>query len=72
MGADIPVFYVMVFETDLYDDQKGRENRSDYEKFIAAAGGKVIVQGESGFDAHEVIVAGKRLICVYDYFGKWD
>ena len=47
VGAGIPVFYVMVFETDLYDDQKGRENRSDYEKFIAAAGGRVIVQGRA-------------------------
>ena len=72
VGADIPVFYVMVFKTDLYDEGKGRENRLDYERFIEAAGGRVIVQGEDGFDAHEIIVAGKRLICIYDYFGEWD
>lgn len=68
VGADISVFYVMVFETDLYDDQKGRENRLDHEMFIEAAGGRVITQGEDGFDAHEISVAGKQLICIYDYF----
>ena len=65
---DVLIFYVMVFRTDLYDEEKGRENRLDYERFIEAAGGRVIVQGEDGFDAHEIVVAGKRLACVYDHF----
>ena len=67
VGEDFSVFYVLVFETDLYDEKKGKENRLDYEKFIAAAGGKAITRDEDGFDAHEIIVAGKRLICIYDY-----
>ena len=67
-GADIPVFYVMVFETDLYNPERAAENREDYEKFIAATGGRVIAQGEGSFDAYEISVAGNRLICVYDHF----
>ena len=66
--ADFSVFYVMVFETDSYDERRGRENRLDYERFIEAAGGRVIALGEGGFDAYEIMVAGKRLVCVYDYF----
>lgn len=67
VGEDFSVFYVLVFKTDLYDEKKGRENRLDYEKFIAAAGGKSLTQGKGGFAAHEISVAGKRLICIYDY-----
>ena len=69
---DVLVFYVMVFRTDLYDEDKGRENRADYERFIEAAGGVELARGEGGFDAHEVSVAGKRLVCVYDYYGVQD
>ena len=68
VGADISVFYVLVFETDLYDPEMAAENRDDYEKFIEAAGGRELTQGEGGFDAHEIIVSGKRLVCIYDYF----
>ena len=67
VGEDFSVFYVLVFKTDLYDERKGRDNRLSYEKFIAAAGGKAITRDEDGFDAHKIIVAGKRLICIYDY-----
>ncbi len=67
VGEDLSVFYVLVFKTDLYDERKGRDNRLSYEKFIAAAGGKAITRDEDGFDAHKIIVAGKRLICIYDY-----
>ena len=68
VGEDFSVFYVLVFETDSYNEKRGQENRLDYEMFIAAAGGKLIAQDESGFDAHEIVIAGKRLICIYDYF----
>lgn len=72
VGADFSVFYVMVFRTDLYDEGKGQENRLDYERFIKAAGGVALTQGEGGFDTHEINVAGKRLICVYDYYDVQD
>ena len=69
---DVLVFYVMVFRTDLYDEGKGRENQADYERFIEAAGGVELTRREDGFDAHEVSVAGKRLVCVYDYYDVQD
>ncbi len=72
VGKDFSVFYVLVFETDSYDERRGRENRLAYERFIEAAGGRVIALGEGGFDAYEIMVAGKRLVCVYDYFDEWD
>lgn len=65
---DVLIFYVMVFRTDLYDEEKGRENRLNYERFIEAAGGRIIAQGEGGFDAYEIMVGGRRVVCVYDYF----
>ena len=63
------MFYVLVFKTDSYDERKGQENRLDYDRFIAAAGGRALTQGDGGLDAHEITVAGKRLVCIYDYFG---
>ncbi len=69
---DVLVFYVMVFRTDLYDGEKGRDNRLDYERFIEAAGGVELTQGEGGFDAYEIMVAGKRVVCVYDYYQMSD
>ncbi len=72
VGADFSVFYVMVFRTGVYDEEKSRENRLDYERFIEAAGGKALMEGEGGFDAYEVMVAGRRLVCVYDYFQAPD
>ena len=62
----------MGFRTDLYDEEKGRDNRLDYERFIEAAGGVELTQGEGGFDAYEIMVAGKRVVCVYDYFQMSD
>ena len=72
VGADFSVFYVLVFETDSYDERRGRENRLDYERFIETAGGKALMEGEGGFDAYEIMVAGRRLVCVYDYFQAPD
>ena len=72
VGADISVFYVLVFETDLYNPERAAENLGDYERFIEAAGGRVIPQGEGGFDAYEISMAGKRMICVYDHFRVSD
>ena len=68
VGRDFSVFYVMVFKTDSYDQGKGRENRLNYDKFIEATGGRAVIRGGDGFDAYELIVVGRRLICVYEYF----
>ncbi len=64
---DVSVFYVVVFKTREYNEQMGRENREDYEKFIQAAYGKPLPQGSKEIQAHELTLDGKRLICIYDY-----
>ena len=66
MQADISVFYVLVFKTHLYDENKGRENLVDFESFIQAADGKALLQQGEDFQAHKIQVAGKPLVCIYD------
>ena len=51
-----------------YDEKKGRVNQEVYEKFIEAANGKTLTQSPEGPRVHEITAAGKRLICIYDYF----
>ena len=65
---DRSIFYIMVFKTSEYDERKGQVNRQDYEKFIEAANGKTLTQSREGPGVHEITAAGKRLICIYDYF----
>ena len=65
---DVSIFYVLVFKTSEYDERKGRVNQEVYEKFIEAANGKPLTQSREGPGVHEITVAGKRLICIYDYF----
>ena len=71
-GQDHSVFYILAFKTHLYDEQKGRENLLDYEKFIEVSGGKPLVQKEGDLQAHEITVAGKQLVCIYDCFQMPD
>ncbi len=65
---DASIFYVLVFTTREYDKRKGQDNQRNYEKFIEATNGKVLTQDSEGFYVHELTVAGKRLVCIYDYF----
>ena len=65
---DVSIFYVLVFKTSEYDERKGRVNQEVYEKFIEAAKGKTLTQSREGPRVHEITAAGKRLICIYDYF----
>ena len=65
---DVSIFYVLVFKTSEYDERKGRANQEVYEKFIEAANGKPLTHSPEGPGVHEITAAGKRLICIYDYF----
>ena len=70
MKRDLLIFYILVFETDLYDKEKGEANRLDYERLMGAMDGKVLTNNL--VSAHEITVAEKPLICIYDYFQFLD
>lgn len=60
------VFYVLVFRTSMYDERKGSKNRRDYESFVEAAHGKLLMRDDRKFRADVLDLRGKRLVCVYD------
>ena len=66
MGKAISVFLVLVFRTSLYDEVKGEENRQDYREFIERVHGRAVSGISSGVVAHEVVVGGRPLICIYE------
>ena len=64
--SNVSVFYILVFRTSLYDERKGWANRLDYERFIEATRAKPLMRDEKGFQADDLKLRGKRLVCVYD------
>ena len=65
--AEALLFYVLVFKTSVYDERKGSANQVEYERFIEAADGKLMMQSGEDFRADEIAPAGKSLVCVYDH-----
>ena len=65
---DASIFYVAVFKTHLYDEEKGKENYRDYENFMTQAGGKLLTRGSDGIPVYKITLAGRQLICIYEYF----
>lgn len=61
------VFYILVFRTSMYDEQKGLANQRDYERFMEAAHGRPLMRDGDSFRADELNLGGKRLICIYDH-----
>ena len=61
------VFYILVLRTSMYDASRGLENRRDYERFVEAACGRTLILDGKGFRADELVLDGKRLVCVYDH-----
>jgi len=66
--ADISVFYIVVFKTLLYDEFVGAENYRDYVNFINNIGGKLMRHCDEEALAHELIIGGKRLVCIHECF----
>ena len=66
-GADLSVFYVIVFRTGLYDAEKGKKNHEDYRRFVERAGGERIRTGDDGVEAHVLTVGGKKLHAIHEY-----
>ena len=67
-GADLSVFYVVVFRTGLYDAEKGKQNHEDYHRFVKRAGGVPVPTGYDGAKAHVLTVGGKKLHVIHEYF----
>lgn len=64
-GADISVFFVMVFQTRLYDEKKGERNHRDYLHFMCETSAQRLDFLDEKFDVHHLTLNEKRLICVY-------
>ena len=64
---DVSVFCVLVFKTREYNEQDGKRNQADYERFIEAARGKPLMRDGADSWADEVRLGGKRLVCIYDH-----
>ena len=65
MPHAVCVFYILVFRTSMYDERKGLKNRRNYENFVEAAYGKLLMQDGRSFRSDELELGRKRLICVY-------
>ncbi len=63
-GADISVLLVIVFKTDSYDEQIGKENYKDYSKFLNAIKAEKI-WGDKDIEAHKISVDNKTLYSIY-------
>ena len=59
---------ITVFRTLDYDEDKGRKNQLDYDNFMRISGGECLIQGDTGFLAHQLTLGDRRLICIYEYF----
>ena len=66
--SDLSIFCVTVFKTREYDEERGKGNQLDYERFVSLAGGKCLMQDDEGCAAHELTLDGRQLICIYEYF----
>ena len=65
--GEVSVFYILVFRTSMYDERKGLRNKQDYESFVEAAGGRLLMRDGKDFRADELDLGEKRLVCVYEY-----
>ena len=66
-SGDVSVFYILVFRTSMYDEERGLANRRDYERFVESARGRALIQEDRGFRADELMLDGKRLVCIDDH-----
>lgn len=67
--ADVSVFYVAVFRTPDYDEEKGRRNQLDYDNFMRISGAADLVQNSCEFLAQYLTLDGRHLVCIHEHFG---
>lgn len=63
-GADISILLILVFNTEKYDPEKGKQNFKDYKQFIKHLDAQEI-QLEGVKLAHKIKLNGKELFSIY-------
>ena len=67
-GADVSVFYIAVFATDDYDEEKGDANFQDYQTFLTRAAATPPPNQNRNAKSHTLNLSGKKLTTIYEYF----
>jgi hypothetical protein len=67
-GADISVLFIAVFKTALYNESIGVDNYRDYIQFIGRVGGTPLQLPNKKVQGHELVLQGKRLVCLHAHF----
>lgn len=71
-SADVSVLYIVVFKTPLYSETIATENYRDYAYFMAKTGAVPLKIANKAATAHKLVVNGKQLVCLYEYFDLYN
>ena len=67
-SADTSVLYVVVFKTPAYSETIAAENYRDYVQFMAKTWARSVKLPNKKALAHKLVLGGKELFCLYEYF----
>ena len=67
VNVDIPVLYVLVFKTPLYDGSIGATNYRDYLQFIEGVGAEDISITSKEAVGHKLRLGDRELVSLYEY-----
>ena len=65
--AHVSVFYVAVFRTREFDEERGKMNQRDYESFVSLTGGERLQPDDGECPARVLTLKGRQLFCIYEY-----
>ena len=66
--ADIHVLFVIVFKTDLYNENIGAENYQDYIRFMNISEASTVQLSTKETLGHKLNINGQELLCLYEHF----
>ena len=72
VGTDISILFVAVFKTSLYNELAAAENYRDYIHFMTEVGATPIDASDKAATGHELVLDGKKLTCLYEYFDLYS
>ena len=67
-NADVSILYIVVFKTPLFDEVISADNYRDYIRFVNKVGGRPVKLNDKGVIAHRMVLGGKDLVCLHEYF----